>query len=71
MDKIIIDNKTSMSMVKAFSYIKRVMDGGRISRTSKGDQYCFIANFGDGVVVYCDKNKKSDKFTIIESREGA
>jgi len=53
-------------MLEALSYVKEVIANGRISKTSKGDQYCFATVFNDNIQVFADRNKQSDKLTILK-----
>jgi len=72
MSKIIIENRSNKSMIEAINRVQCVIEKGRISQTSKGKQYSFVTSWQDGIAVYADINKKSDKFIIInqESRQG-
>ena len=45
MDKIIIENRTDRTMEEALVYVKHVLNGGRVSETSKGKQYCFVTTW--------------------------
>jgi hypothetical protein len=67
--KIIIENNTGMSIQEAMGYVAKVIDGGLVSKTSKGEQYCFATTWEDGVSVYASKNKHSDKFIVSISSE--
>jgi len=65
--KLIIDNRTNITILKAIEYCKAVIKQGKISETKRGKQYCFATSFGDdGIVVVATKNKKSDRLIIIE-----
>ena len=63
MKKLIIENRTNLKMEKILKYAYTVIKQGKISETYKGKQYCFVTTFQD-VVVYADKNKKSDRLII-------
>jgi len=64
MAKIIIENNSVHSMEEALDYVKSVILMGKVSETSKGEQYCFVTSWKDGTVVYAYKNTKSDRFRI-------
>jgi len=66
-EKIIIENRSRMDMTDVIFHVRTVMKKGKISKTSKGKQYCFATTFPDRICVYADKNKKSDKFIIIDN----
>ena len=66
MEKLIIENSTDLPMVELLNYVKEIILQGKVSKTSKGKQYCFMTQFKDGVVIYADKNKKSDRLIITE-----
>jgi len=65
-EKLIIENRTELPMKEVLSYVKKVVEKGKISKTSKGKQYCFVTVFRDGIIVYADKNKKSDRLIVIK-----
>ena len=70
-EKIIIENRTKMPMKEIIKYVKTVIEGGKISKTAKGEQYCFASRFSDSIVVVTDKNKSSDRFIVyMEGKEG-
>ena len=62
MEKIIIQNETDLPMTDAMVYVKHVISHGRISKDET--QYCYVTTWPDGVIVYADKNKKSDRFIV-------
>lgn len=64
MNKIIIENRTKYSMPGILKCIDNVIRMGKISKTGKGEQYCFVTTFKPDIIVYADKNKKSDRFII-------
>ena len=64
MEKLIIENRSNLSMKDALSRARQVVCQGKISKTSKGKQYCFATSWPDGTVVYADKNKKSDRLIV-------
>jgi len=67
-EKLIIENRTKLSMEEVLSYVKVVVQQGKISETSKGKQYCFVTCFASGITVYAEKNKKSDRLIVIKER---
>jgi len=68
-EKLIIENRTELSMKEMLGYVKVVVEQGKISETSKGKQYCFVTCFPDGITVYADKNKKSDRLIVFKERK--
>jgi hypothetical protein len=51
-------------MEDALLRVKHVVSNGKISKTAKGEQYCFITTWPDGTYVCADKNKKSDRLIV-------
>lgn len=64
--KLIIDNRTKLSDEQALLRVVQVVNEGKISKTSKGVQYCFEVTFKDGMAVYTTANKNSVRFTITK-----
>ena len=64
MEKIIIENNSDLDIDDVLQYVGHVIRKGKISSTSKGDQYCFITTFENGIYVSSSKNKKSDRFIV-------
>lgn len=65
MNKLIIDNRTNLSDLKAIELITLVIKPGRISNNNK--QYCYGTCFlidNKTYNVWTDLNKKSDRFVI-------
>lgn len=68
MEKIIIENQSSLPLRRVAEYVLHVIDQGRVS----GDSYCFVTVFypsdypGIEVVVRAHKNPKSDKFLVYD-----
>ena len=60
--KIIIENRTELSMIDILGYIAAVIELGRIS--NYGKQYCYATRFKKGIMVYTDLNKRSDRFIV-------
>lgn len=66
-EKIIIENRTGMPLAQVIWYVKQVMENGRVS--NNGENYCYVTTWRNGITVYADKNKNSDKFVIeLEKR---
>jgi hypothetical protein len=66
MQKIIIE--TDLDVDLATRYVLKVIEKGKISKTSKGDQYCFSTIWDSGVIVESFKNKNSDRFIVYERK---
>lgn len=66
-NKLIIQNDTNLSDLQALPYVIGVVGGGRISNDNK--QYCYGTRFKNGIMVYTDLNKKSDRFVIRKEQE--
>lgn len=67
MKKLIIENKTDLSLNNIFTFVHSIISSGRIS--NNGTQYCYLTAFelhNRVFRVVTDLNKKSDKFTIYE-----
>lgn len=69
MDKLIIENRSKLPMADATEYATEVILQGKISKTSKGEQYCFVTKFAGGITVYADKNKNSDRLIITKEKK--
>lgn len=73
MSRIIINNQSKiLEDQDALRLVMKVMERGRISSTSKGDQYCFLTVFSYGVSeeeyrVVSDLTKTGDKFTVYDT----
>jgi hypothetical protein len=67
MSKLIIDNRTDMSMFDAMRYAAVVIQGGRIS--NDGRQYCYGTSFTDDIFVYSTLNKNSDRLVITRMED--
>ena len=63
-ERLIIENRTFLSMRIAMEYIIAVINQGKISKD--GTQYCYATSFKDGYVVISDLNKKSDKLILMK-----
>ena len=70
MRKIIIKHDESIIPEKAMRLVNSVINGGRISKTAKGKQYCFATSFGSerrDFWVYADLTKSgTDVFTVLK-----
>lgn len=67
MSKIIIDNQSeNFSDDAVLRYVAHVISKGRIS--GNGDCYCYATTFKDGISVCAIRNKKSDRFIIIDKK---
>lgn len=65
MSKIIIHNHTTLTDSEALEYIKEVVEAGKISNTSKGEQYCFATKFKiKGITVVSDRAKGRETYTF-------
>lgn len=63
-EKLIIENRTDKSMAEVLSYIKAVLDMGRISGNDN-KQYCYHCGFeGDNVYVSAFRNAQSDRLVV-------
>ena len=70
MDKLIIENQTSLHILDALDMIKDVINQGRISNNNK--QYCYgtlISGEDKNYMIYSQLNKKSDKLIVIETTQ--
>lgn len=66
MSKLIVENRTDMSMSDALIYVSRVIEAGRVS--NDGKQYCYHTSFGDGVHVATGLNDRSDRFIVYRDK---
>lgn len=66
-DKIIIRNYTSLSDDKVILYIKSVIDHGKVSKSGGKYQYCFVTQFEDNIVVYCNRRNNTYTFYICKN----
>jgi hypothetical protein len=67
-DKIIIHNYTDLSDYDVLLYINVVINQGKISNTSQGEQYSFVTIFKNGITV-CSGRKNNTYTFIIERRD--
>lgn len=68
-NKLIIRNYTDLNDIDVMSYVLTVMYNGKISETSKGQQYCFHTSFDGGIGVSVVKSGK-DTETFYVFKEG-
>ena len=67
MEKLIIENRTDLSLIDIFTFVHGIISAGRIS--NNGTQYCYVTTYekdGREFYVITNSNKRSDKFTIYE-----
>ena len=71
LNRVIVENRTLgvLDDAKAISRVLSVIEKGRIS--DEGKCYCFATAWEDGIVVYANRNKKSDKFTVTFEKQTA
>jgi hypothetical protein len=67
MNKLIIENKSDLSMIDVLELANKVLKLGRISNNDT--QYCYLVSFeiqNNEYHIVSDLNKKSDKLTIYK-----
>jgi hypothetical protein len=64
-EKLIIENRTNLPMIKVLDYVNSVIKLGRISN----GQYCYVTTFDNDYVVSAFKNKGSDRLVIYKEKE--
>jgi len=71
MGKLIINNMSRHTDLQALQACSEVVKNGRISNAGK--QYCYATivemSGGPDLSIYTDLNKKSDRFTVLDSNE--
>lgn len=68
MGKLILDNRTDLSMEDFLALAQRVVAQGRLS--NEGKQYCYLTATtieGQEYHIVSDLNEKSDKLTIYKT----
>jgi len=63
--KVIIDNRSDLTMSHALDLVKKVISMGRIS--NNGKQYCYLTavpHYDGNIHIVTDLNKCSDRFVI-------
>ena len=66
--KIIIHNYTELPDFVVVQYINKVIQNGKISKTSKGKQYCFVTRVLNDYIITSDRNKDTYTFKIYKER---
>jgi len=64
MEKIIIENRTTLTMERVLPFVASVLSMGRISNYET--QYCYHTHFADDIGVATFKNKSSDRFIVFK-----
>lgn len=65
MNKLIINNRTTLNDLEALEAVIEVVKLGRISNDAK--QYCYGTVLHElNVMIWTDLNKKSDRFVITQ-----
>lgn len=64
MEKIIIENRSKESLQDAILATLDLVKMGRISNNNT--QYCYVARCKNKTVIFAYKNKKSDRFVIMD-----
>lgn len=62
MEKLIIENRTTLTMERVLPFVASVLSMGRISNNNT--QYCYHTSFADDIGISAFKNKESDKFIV-------
>lgn len=62
--RLIIENRTNLSMLDIMHHVIAVLRMGRISNDEK--QYCYVSTFADGIVIASDLNDKSDRLVVYQ-----
>ncbi len=70
MSKIIIHNQTELPDADILRRVLAVVDGGKVSETGAGEQYCFSSGFADGVNVSCRRGYGTETQTFYVWRRG-
>lgn len=65
LSKIIIDNHVGITDADALCMVLEIVRKGKISKTSRGDQYCHLTSWADKYFVFVRKNPSgSHRFVI-------
>ena len=67
MKKLIIENRTQMTMYEALEYIRTVVFLGK--QSDNGNQYTYVTKFKDDAMVASFKNKNSDRLVVYYEKE--
>lgn len=70
MNKIIIENHTSMEMEDVLIFVRLAISERRPSETPRGLQYSVATTWPDGLRVCTYLNKRSDRFVVTEIKQG-
>lgn len=62
--RIVIKPGEGVDDATAIRRVQQVVSEGKISKTSKGEQYCFVSRFADGMLVYADMTDASHIFRV-------
>lgn len=65
-DKFIIHNYSDLPDYEVFLYIGAVINKGKISKTSQGEQYCFVTTFKKGITI--SSGRKNNTYTFYVER---
>ena len=63
MDKLIIDNRTNLSLIDIMPYVLKVLEMGHVSNYDT--QYCYHTVWGSGISISAFRNDKSDRFVVF------
>lgn len=63
MDKLIIDNRTSLSLIDIMPYVLKVLEMGHVS--DNNSQYCYHTTWNSGISISAVRNGKSDRFVVF------
>jgi hypothetical protein len=66
-ERLIIENRTDLTMAEVMIYVEAVLSQGRIS--DDGKQYCYVSVFEKYITVSSFKNAKSDRLVITQYPE--
>lgn len=67
-DKIIIHNYSDLSDYDIMLYIASVISQRKISKTSQGEQYCFVTIFKHGITISSERRNNTYTF-FVERRK--
>lgn len=63
-EKLIIENRSALTMAQILPYVERVISMGRISDNNTA--YCYVTTFTNGLIIAANRNDKSDRFVVYE-----
>lgn len=64
--KIIIHNHSDLEDYDVMVYVTTVIKQGKISKTTNGEQYCFVTTFKGGITIY--SSRRNNTYTFIVER---